>query len=88
MEYKFDCELIENERVEEQSTNLACRNHNSANSRPKDLEPKINRKVLYGFALPVWVSAVTKIPKQWSKLVGWSHSERCQRQEREKRNHA
>ena len=38
IEYVFDRDLTENERVEELNTNLARGNHNSANSRPKELE--------------------------------------------------
>ena len=53
MEYHFDRDLTENERAEELQENLARGNHNSAKSRPEELATKINRKVTYGFALPV-----------------------------------
>ena len=47
--YRFENELTENTRVEELSANIARENHNSANSRPTDLESKIEKEVYYGF---------------------------------------
>ena len=47
MEYHFDRDLTENERVEELQANLTRGNHNSAKSRPKELATKINREVTY-----------------------------------------
>ena len=60
MEYYFDHDLTKNERVEELNANIARGNHNSAKSRPKELETKINRELTYGFALPIWASNITK----------------------------
>ena len=70
MEYHFDCDLTENERVEELQANLARGNHNSAKSRPEELATKINREVTYGFVLPVWLSTLAKIPKAMLQACG------------------
>ena len=48
MEYHFERDLTENKRVKDFNANLDRGNHNSANSRPEELETKINRQVSYG----------------------------------------
>ena len=70
MEYYFDPDLTEDERVEELNANLAQGNHKLAKSRPKELETKINREVNYGFALPIWASNIPKIPKAMLQACG------------------
>ena len=70
MEYHFDRDLTESERVEEVQANLLRGNHNSAKDRPKELETKITREVSYGFALPIWLATVTKIPKALLQACG------------------
>ena len=56
MEYYFDRDLTKKERSEELKANLAQGNYNSAKSQSEELEIKINREVIYGFALPIWAS--------------------------------
>ena len=70
MEYHFERDLTENGRVEEIQANLARGNHNLANSRPKELETKINREVTYRFALPIWLATIAKIPKAILQACG------------------
>ena len=71
MEYHYDRDLTESEKEEELQTNLTRGNHNSAKSCLKELETKINREVMYGFALPVWLSALAKIPKAMLQACGF-----------------
>ena len=54
----------------ELAANLAQGNHKSANSDPKELTEKMDREVEHGFALPVWTSIVTKIPKAMLQACG------------------
>ena len=70
MEYHFDRDLTESERVEEVQANLLRGNHNSAKDRPKELETKITREVTYGFALPIWLASLAKIPKALLQACG------------------
>ena len=69
IEYHYDRDLTENERLEELQANLTCGNHNSAKSRPEELVTKINREVTYGFALRLWLSTLAKIPKAMLQAV-------------------
>ena len=91
MEYHFERDLTEHERVEELQENLARGNHNSAKSRPKELETKITREVIYGFALPIWLATIAKIPKAMLQACGLvtqsTLSESGQRKEKSRLTH-
>ena len=70
MEYYFDRNLNENERIEELKAILARGNQNSAKTQPEELEIEINREVTYGFDLPIWSSNISKISKAILQVCG------------------
>lgn len=70
MEYVFNRDLTEDERMVELNANIARRNDSSAKSQPKELEKKINREITFGFALPVWLSIIPKIPGAMLQACG------------------
>ena len=70
MEYIFKRDLTEDERMAELEANIARGNHASAKSQPKELERKVDREVTYGFALPVWLSAIPRIPRSLLQACG------------------
>lgn len=86
MDYRFDCELIDDNRVEELSANLAQGNNNSAKSWPMYLKTKIIKEVNFEFALPIWFSAVTKMPKAIVNACGlvtqWTFLETGERKDK------
>ena len=86
MEYVYDREFSEVERMAELSANLARGNQKTANSNPEELKEKMKGEVQHGFALPVWTSVITKIPKamlQACNLVSqWTMSKTGERKKK------
>ena len=70
MEYIYNKELTDCERMAELEANISRGNHRSATERPTELRTKLDREVEYGFSVPVLASCITKIPGAMVQACG------------------
>ena len=72
MEYIYKETLTDSQIMAKLEANIDTENHESATSKPEELQEKFNRDMHYNFVVPVQKSVLTKIPGAMVQLCSLS----------------
>mmetsp|Transcript_2890 Transcript_2890/g.4336 ORF Transcript_2890/g.4336 Transcript_2890/m.4336 type:complete len:94 (+) Transcript_2890:2786-3067(+) len=70
MNYNFNRELTEDERMAELTANLATGNHKSATEQLDKIQKLLHKDVTHGFALPIPIASVPSIKGAMVQPIG------------------